>query len=105
MLNMKEELLTRQKNLEDRIQKLTKDKTMSEGPLSSDFEEQAQELENNEVIDALEAKEYKELEQIKEALQRIEAGNYNICINCEEEINPGRLKAVPYTKLCIKCSE
>ncbi len=27
-----------------------------------------------------------------------------ICIKCHEEIQPGRLKALPNSKTCVKCS-
>lgn len=41
-------------------------------------------------------------ELIKEALQRIEEGNYGYCAKCNEEIPLDRLEAIPYTKYCIR---
>ena len=43
--------------------------------------------------------------QIENALRRLEAGEYGTCANCEEEIGPNRLRAVPWTQLCLKCQE
>ncbi|MDO8446022.1 MAG: TraR/DksA family transcriptional regulator [Deltaproteobacteria bacterium] len=43
------------------------------------------------------------LKDIDEALQRIEGGEYGICESCGENIATGRLKAQPFTKLCINC--
>jgi DnaK suppressor protein len=43
------------------------------------------------------------LHEIREALSRIEAGSFGICLNCEDEIKPRRLAAVPWTPLCIHC--
>lgn len=43
------------------------------------------------------------LKEIDEALQRIESGEYGICESCGDKIAPGRLKAQPFTKLCINC--
>lgn len=40
---------------------------------------------------------------IDEALSRIEDGTYGICMVCEKEIGIDRLKAVPWTELCIDC--
>lgn len=43
------------------------------------------------------------LAQIKDALQRFQEGTYGMCQRCGEEIDPARLRALPYTPLCIKC--
>jgi len=47
----------------------------------------------------------KELDEINEALKRIEEGSYGICEMCEEEIQEERLKIKPYAKYCIICRE
>ena len=43
--------------------------------------------------------------QAQAALRRMEDGSYGICANCEKEIGEKRLKAVPWTPLCIVCAE
>ena len=45
------------------------------------------------------------LEEIDEALQRLEAGGYGSCETCGEAIPEARLEAIPYARLCIKCKE
>ena len=45
------------------------------------------------------------LRQVKLALHRIDDGSYGICVHCEEDINPKRLAAVPWTQYCIQCQE
>lgn len=46
---------------------------------------------------------------IDDALQRIEDKIYGVCEggydNCEEEIGMGRLKVLPFTRLCVRCQE
>ncbi len=42
---------------------------------------------------------------INKALVRLEAGEYGICEECEEEINPKRLEAIPWTTMCVSCRE
>ena len=42
---------------------------------------------------------------IDEALQRIAEKTYGICESCEGEIQLGRLKVLPFTRLCVKCQE
>jgi DnaK suppressor protein len=39
------------------------------------------------------------------ALKRIEAGDYGICLRCEDDISVKRLKAVPWAPLCLACQE
>lgn len=43
------------------------------------------------------------LEQIDDALRRIDAGEYGRCQNCNEFIEPERLEALPYATLCMAC--
>lgn len=44
------------------------------------------------------------LDQIHEALTRVEAGAYGICVECGEPIAKPRLQAIPYTPHCIDCA-
>jgi DnaK suppressor protein len=44
------------------------------------------------------------LREVRAALSRIQQGSYGMCLNCNEEIALRRLKAVPWTPLCIACS-
>jgi RNA polymerase-binding protein DksA len=43
------------------------------------------------------------LYQIEDALKRIDEGTYGVCQQCSKAISMSRLKAVPYTSLCIVC--
>ena len=43
------------------------------------------------------------LTQIDEALNRIDQGAYGECAECAESISEGRIKAFPFTTLCIDC--
>lgn len=45
------------------------------------------------------------LRNVRSALRRIDDGSFGICIHCEEEINPRRLAAVPWSPFCIQCQE
>jgi len=46
-----------------------------------------------------------EIREIDEALMRLQNGTYGICQVCGKEIPLKRLKALPFTRLCLKCSE
>lgn len=43
------------------------------------------------------------LNQIEEALRKIDEGKFGICETCEKPITQKRLIAIPYTRYCIKC--
>ena len=43
------------------------------------------------------------LRNIEMALQRIDDGDYGLCRNCEEPINPKRLEFDPTALRCIDC--
>ena len=43
------------------------------------------------------------LQQIQQALSRIEDRSYGHCLNCEHPIQPKRLEAVPWASHCIEC--
>ena len=44
------------------------------------------------------------MEQINEALGRINQGKYGRCVECNEPISKPRLQALPYTRHCIQCA-
>src|SRR5215510_13305237 len=43
--------------------------------------------------------------RLRAAIDRVDDGTYGICLECEEEIAPKRLKAIPWAQLCISCQE
>ena len=45
----------------------------------------------------------KQLRRVELALQRVDAGEYGICQDCEEPILFARLQAQPFASLCIDC--
>ncbi len=68
-------------------------------------EDQAQ-LSHDEFISLrLNSLDYVQLKLIEEALDRIEAGDYGICLSCEEPIPSKRLQALPWAKYCVNCQQ
>ena len=45
------------------------------------------------------------LYEIDDALKRIKEATFGICESCGCWITKNRLKAIPYTRLCLKCQE
>jgi len=56
-----------------------------------------------ELFTDLASSEQEVLYQIDEALKRLDEGTYGLCQQCNTPITLSRLKAVPYTVLCISC--
>lgn len=98
-------LLNMLEDLDERLGKITDDVRHLDKPLDQDFSEQATETENDEVLDALGNAARNEVEKIKQAISRIDAGTYGICQVCGEPIKKERLAALPFANLCIRCAE
>jgi DnaK suppressor protein len=49
--------------------------------------------------------DYAQLRLVQEALDRIDAGDYGICLACEEPIPPKRLRVVSWARYCVKCQD
>lgn len=69
-----------------------------------DFEEYATEAENVEVLQQLGSAERAELELIRAALRRMDAGDYETCARCGQPIAQKRLLAMPATDVCVRCA-
>ncbi|MGH7858861.1 MAG: TraR/DksA family transcriptional regulator [Candidatus Binatia bacterium] len=63
----------------------------------------ASEERDREISFILSDRDRDKLEAIEQALERIEGKTYGICDSCEEEIAQERLKAMPFTRLCVQC--
>ncbi len=87
-----------------RLTRITNDVRHVDAPLEKDFSEQATQNENNEVMDYLGNSARTEIEMIKQAIAKIDSGQYGICQQCGEPISKNRLIAMPYADMCIKCA-
>jgi len=45
------------------------------------------------------------LARIAAALERIQNGDFGLCLECEEPISPKRLGAAPWAEYCLHCQE
>lgn len=71
---------------------------------SPDFAEQAQQRQNDEVLEALLAEAEISLDLVDRALQRLADGNYGLCLKCAEPIGEARLNAMPAAEFCLRCA-
>lgn len=99
---IKERLLAKQAQLSGRIgaTQATERHEVAEG-----LDDDAQLWEVSEIRDGLDDEAATELNQVNQALGRLEAGDYGICQSCGDPIGEARLVALPYATSCIDCAE
>src|SRR5215471_13547816 len=88
---IQEQLLAKQAELTHRLERIKENLTAGR---SADSQEQAQELENAEVVDALG----------NEARNEMKNDTYGVCVDCGETIPMARLTAHPFADRCIRCA-
>ena len=99
---LKEELEGRLAALQARLANIKKDVTREH---SGDSAEQAQERENDEVVDAIGNETAQSIRGVTAALERIADGSYGICGNCGDLIGQARLEIVPEATRCVDCAD
>jgi DnaK suppressor protein len=101
---LKSELLTKRETLLN-LQALNKKSAMEDDSSMKDV------MDRSDVEEAWFAKERMsqhwkvELRQIDTSLQRIEAGTFGVCEECDDEIPVKRLRVRPDANLCLNCQE
>ena len=75
------------------------------GGVGNHMADDANDTAEQETMLTLQNKIQHELEQVKQALARMEAGTYGTCANCGKPINPARLEARPFSIYCIDCQQ
>ena len=88
----------------DRSSKITASLRRERNPLGGDWKENASVLENDEVLDALDAEGRARIAQLRAALRRLVDGTYGTCVRCNGSIAPERLEAIPEITTCIECA-
>lgn len=102
---IKTQLLKLKRDIEKRIEKTQQHIRHVDGPDEQNFEEQVVSRKNDDVIYNLDSLAKTELQQINAALQRIDKGVYGLCSRCGDNIDPERLKALPYADNCTDCTQ
>ena len=100
------------KRLVDQKTDITKgyDKTRSQGKqvdsdVSHDPVDKAANSYTKEFLFSLSNTERDILQQVDEAIARLDGRRFGTCASCEEEMNLKRLEAVPWARFCLSCQE
>jgi RNA polymerase-binding transcription factor len=100
-----ETLLEMKKQLHKEMQVRVKGETDGVKDEGRDTYDLASDERDREINFILNDREREKLHAIDEALERIKDKSYGICESCEGEIQLGRLKVLPFTRLCVRCQE
>jgi DnaK suppressor protein len=98
LLEEKQRIMNNSKNA------LKHELTLSPDDLPDETDLAASEV-NQNLVFKLRDRERQLLSKIDEALGRMDEGQFGICQDCEEPIEPRRLEARPVSTLCIACKE
>lgn len=101
--SIRELLLREQAKIEKRLGMIQNDDSTAEAANVGDLADAASQDEARTVLRGLQQTEVEQLEQIKSALARIEAGTYGACVRCGCRIEEARLEALPHAPTCIVC--
>jgi len=99
---LRQRLLDKKAELTSRLERISANLRRGK---EADSKERAKQFEDNEVVDALGNEAREEIAKISAALQRLEAGEYGLCVECGLPISDGRLDVYPYAEECIECAE
>lgn len=88
------ELMSRATGIEEKLS----------NPGSRDWEENAVESEDDEVLSGLGDLTKNEIHEVKLALSLIESGHYGQCTGCGKAISRERMAALPHATTCIECA-
>jgi len=97
----RQQLESRLATLQERLNNI--EATLVQKPPHDD-EDRASEREEDEVLERLGSGGLLEIEMIKAALGRIDAGTYGECVKCGENISRQRLDLLAHAPMCKNCA-
>ena len=101
----KKRLLTKQEELLRSVTKTEQDGREADGEPTQDSADKAANSYTKEFLFKQSDENRRVLVLISEALERIKADTYGLCVACEEEVQQKRLEAVPWARHCLACQE
>lgn len=98
----RQQLVDRREQLAVELRQATTD-MINEDPFFADSIDQASADTDRNFTVALKNRQRGVLLQIDEALRRLDTGAYGDCVQCGDPIAEARIRAFPFTTLCIDC--
>jgi DnaK suppressor protein len=101
----KKRLLERQEQLQEIVSRAEQDGREADEQVANDIADKATNSYNKEFLFKKSNDDRFILHLIQEALERMEAGEFGVCVSCGGEMQQKRLEAVPWARHCIDCQE
>jgi DnaK suppressor protein len=103
--HFKKLLLAKQREIQSTLRTLEQEGSASGEAETRDYSDAA--VDDEDSSQALDAATVlsQTLEEVQDALRRVEDGNYGKCTVCGREIEAARLEAIPWTPYCLKDQE
>jgi DnaK suppressor protein len=89
--------------LQDSLRAVIAENRTAEGPSLTDITAHAAETLHAEMQVVLMGQRTQQVPQIQDALERLSAGRYGLCQDCETFIGVPRLRALPFARRCRDC--
>jgi DnaK suppressor protein len=103
---LKEELQRRRRTIMETTRRATAElDALRNAERDPEFEEGAQSEHEQYTLARLTENQRREIVLIDAALARVDAGEYGVCRDCDQDIDPRRLAALPYALLCTECAQ
>jgi DnaK suppressor protein len=99
---IRQRLLARQKELEQGARRFGQNALESNNTKVQDEMDQVTSSEAKTASMELSSLQFRALQDVRAALERLDAGTYGRCVICGRPIEPARLRAVPETPYCIE---
>lgn len=96
--------------IENKLKEILKESTWDQNEWnikmeSGDQFDQSSQLKEFDMKAKLKGRNFRYLRKVKDALRRMDKGEYGCCLDCGAEISKERLLARPTAELCISCKE
>ena len=69
----------------------------------ADIADDAVQSYEHQLMMGLGEKEFEKLRLVEEAIEKLDEGQYGICLECEELISEERLTVIPFASYCVDC--
>jgi DnaK suppressor protein len=103
--NYRKRLLERQQQLIDIVSKTEQDGRQADEEPAQDLADKASNSYTKEFLFKKSSDDRFILSLIQEALQRMQDGEFGVCVACGGEMQQKRIEAVPWARHCIECQE
>ena len=101
----KKRLLERKEQLQDLVSRTEQDGREADEQVANDIADKATNSYTKEFLFKKSNDDRFILHLIQEALERMETGEFGVCVACGGEMQQKRIDAVPWARHCIGCQE